>query len=98
MFSDSFITINTEVSVYLSMLYVTIMSFFSLFFLLFSFLCDFGLSGPSGLPYLIIMVPYFLSHITSSFTMFACISTWGAQLTQFMFKKPFSLFFVKNKY
>ena len=49
-----------------------------LLFLLFSFLCNFGLSGRPGLPYLIIMVPYFLSHITSSFTMFACISTWGA--------------------
>ena len=98
MFSDSFITINTAVSVYLSMLYVAIMSFFFFVVLLFSFLCNFGLSGPSGLPYLVIMVPYFLSHITSSFTMFACISTWGAQLTQFMFKKPFSLFFVKNKY
>ena len=78
------------------MLYVAIMSlFFSLLFLLFSFLCNFGLSGPSGLPYLIIMVPYFLSHITLSFTMFACISTWGAQLSKFTFEKPFSLFFLK---
>ena len=71
------------------------MSFFSLLFLLFSFLYNFGLSVPSGLPYLIIMIPYFLSHITSSFTMSARISTWGAQLTQFTSKKPCGLFFLK---
>ena len=49
--------------------------FFFFVVLLFSFLCNFGLSDPLGLPYLIIMVPYFLSHITSSFNMFACMST-----------------------
>ena len=66
LFSDSFITINLAVSVYLSILYVAIMSFFFLCcFCCFLFFAILVCQVLQVLPYLIIMVPYFLSHVTS---------------------------------
>ena len=96
LFSDSFITINTAVSVYFTILCVEIIChffFFVVFVVFFSLQFWFVRSFRSSLSHnygSIFSIPY---HFI--FYLFACISTWGAQLTQFTFKKPFSLFFLK---
>ena len=97
MFSDSFITMNTMLSVYVSMIYLATICFYFFFvvFVVFYSLQFWFVRSSSGSS---------LSHNYGSifsiqchfiFYLFACISTWGAQLTQFTFKKPFSLFLLK---